>query len=177
MAAVLHTGCQCEGMFLSPGLVPLARVSAEVLLHTLGHQVGTAGPRVGSLEAVAYSHTHLTRYILAERAAEFQKAYHEAGEKMKELIGEPGFAPEVRARVGRLHTLLPQVWGWLLACLQRRGRAWAGCLLACFRQQRGAETAELQRWPGAVATGAAPSVAACCCPCSLARLGTQRRAD
>ncbi|KAI7840622.1 hypothetical protein COHA_005644 [Chlorella ohadii] len=34
------------------------------------------------------------RFASAERAAEFQKAYHEAGEKMKELIGEPGFAPE-----------------------------------------------------------------------------------
>ena len=41
--------------------------------------------------------------MLAERAAEFQKAYHEAGEKMKELIGEPGFAPEVGAEgVGTL---------------------------------------------------------------------------
>jgi len=40
--------------------------------------------------------------VAAERAQEFQKAYHEAGKAMGELIGEPGFVEQVGVGVGRV---------------------------------------------------------------------------
>ena len=38
----------------------------------------------------------LRRIPVAERAQQFQKAYHEAGEKMEALIGAPEFVEQVR---------------------------------------------------------------------------------
>jgi hypothetical protein len=63
-----------------------------------GGAARSAGPPAAACLALAAGRLTLCRgrrALVAERAQQFQAAYHDAASKMEELIGSPGFAEEV----------------------------------------------------------------------------------